>query len=296
MTVLSKGNLFQPELVTDLISKVTGRSSLAKMSAQTPIPFNGTEVMTFNMDSDIDIVAENAPKSHGGISVEPVKIVPIKVEYGARISDEFLYASEEAKVNIIKSFNDGFAKRLARGLDLMAMHGINPRSKTASDVIGTNHLTAKVTETVTFDDTKADENINSAIAMIQGADREFSGMILAPSMASALASLKNTAGESRFPELMWGGNPDSLKGIKSDVNTTVSMGNSLNMAFIGDFESRFKWGYSKQVPFEVIKYGDPDNTGKDLKGHNQVYFRAEAYLGWGILDAQSFARIVKTGA
>ncbi len=54
-------------------------------------------------------------------------------------------------------------------------------------------------------------------------------------------------------------------------------------------------GYAKEVPMEIIKYGDPDNTGRDLKGYNQVYIRCEAYIGWGIMDADSFARIVKVG-
>ena len=29
----------------------------------------------------------------------------------------------------------------------------------------------------------------------------------------------------------------------------------------------------------------------DLKGHNQVYLRGEAYIGWGILDRSAFAHI-----
>ena len=45
----------------------------------------------------------------------------------------------------------------------------------------------------------------------------------------------------------------------------------------------------------IIEYGDPDNSGKDLKGYNQVYLRSEIYLGWGILDADSFARVVVAG-
>lgn len=41
----------------------------------------------------------------------------------------------------------------------------------------------------------------------------------------------------------------------------------------------------------VIPYGDPDNTGSDLAGHNQVYLRAECYIGWAILDDGAFFRI-----
>ena len=60
------------------------------------------------------------------------RINPIKFEYGARVSDEFLYATEEEQIDILTAFNDGFAKKVARGFDLAAMHGINPRSGTAS--------------------------------------------------------------------------------------------------------------------------------------------------------------------
>ena len=89
-TELSKGTLFDATLVTDLITKVKGTSSLALLSNQTPIPFNGMKEFVFSMDSEIDVVAENGKKTHGGVTLEPVTIVPIKVEYGARISDEFM--------------------------------------------------------------------------------------------------------------------------------------------------------------------------------------------------------------
>ena len=36
-----------------------------------------------------------------------------------------------------------------------------------------------------------------------------------------------------------------------------------------------------------------DNSGKDLKGYNQVYIRAEVYIGWGILVPEYFARVVE---
>ena len=69
-----RGNLFDPVLVKDLISKVKGKSSLAKLSGQTPIPFNGLKEFIFSMDNEIDIVAENGKKTEGGLSIEPVKM------------------------------------------------------------------------------------------------------------------------------------------------------------------------------------------------------------------------------
>lgn len=290
-TELSKGTLFDPELVTDLINKVKGKSSLAKLGTQQPIPFNGMKEFTFTMDSEIDIVAENGKKSHGGVSLDPVTIVPIKFEYGARISDEFMYASEEAKVDILKAFNDGFAKKVAKGLDIAVFHGFNPRTGSASTVVGTNHFDSKVTQTVDYAAATIDDNIESAIALIEGSEGEVSGMALSPAARQALAKLKNSANERLYPELAWGGNPGTINGLTVDINKTVSNGN-VDEAIVGDFENMFKWGYAKEIPMEIIEYGDPDNSGKDLKGYNQVYIRAEVYLGWGILDPSSFARII----
>ncbi|CCY49921.1 MULTISPECIES: phage major capsid protein [Clostridia] len=289
-TELSRGTLFDPTLVTDLISKVKGKSSLAVLSQQTPIPFNGLKEFIFSMDSEIDVVAENGKKTHGGIKLEPLKIVPIKVEYGARVSDEFLYASEEEKINIMRAFNDGFAKKLAKGIDMMAFHGINPRTGEASTVIGDNHFDSKATQKVVFNKAQVEENIEAAIAQVQGADREVTGMVISTEVSSALASLK-VNGVRQYPELSFGANPGDLNGLKMDINKTIKSNLSNDVGIVGDFENMFKWGYSKQIPFEIIKYGDPDNSGKDLKGYNQVYLRAEAYVGWGIMDGESFARL-----
>lgn len=293
MAILSKGTLFDPTLVTDLVNKVNGKSSLAAMVGETPIPFNGQKEFIFTMDSEIDVVAENGAKSHGGISLTPRKIVPIKVEYGARVSDEFLYAADEEKINILKAFNDGFAKKVARGLDLMAMHGINPRTGTASAVIGTNHFDAAVTQTVEYVAASVDDNIESAIATVQGAGGNVTGLILSPTASSALAALRLN-GARVYPELSWGANPGTLNGVKVDINKTVSDADTIakDRAIVGDFENSFRWGYAKEVPMEVIEYGDPDNSGNDLKGFNQVYLRAELYLGWAVLEPTSFARIV----
>lgn len=287
---LSRGNLFDPELVTDLINKVKGKSSLAVLSQQTPIPFNGQKEFTFTMDSEIDVVAENGKKTHGGVSIEPLTIIPIKVEYGARVSDEFLLASDEEKISIIKSFNDGYAKKLAKGLDLMAMHGVNPRSGLASAVIGTNHFDNRVTQNVTFTSATPDDNIEAAVAMVQASGGVISGMAMSPTFSAALAVYK-VNNVKQFPELAWGANPGSINGLKNDINATVSAYNN-DHVILGDFADSFKWGYAKQIPLEIIKYGDPDNSGQDLKGYNQVYLRSETYLGWGIMDAESFA-IVK---
>lgn len=202
----TKGSLFDPTLVTDLMTKVRGKSSLAALCAQTPIPFNGLKEFVFSMDNDIDIVAEGGKKTEGGITLEPVSIVPIKFEYGARVSDEFLNATEEAQLDILTAFNDGFAKKVAKGIDLAAMHGINPRTKTASTVVGTNHFDSKVTQTVTYAEATPDENLEAAIAMVDGAEWNVNGLALSKTFGAAMAKVKAN-GIKQYPEFAFGASP-----------------------------------------------------------------------------------------
>ena len=286
----SKGTMFDPTLVKDLITKVKGKSALAALCGQTPIPFNGLKEMIFSMDNEIDIVAENGKKTEGGIAIAPVKIVPVKFEYGARISDEFMTATEEEQLDILTAFNDGFAKKVAKGLDLAAMHGINPRTGTASAVIGDNHFDAKVTQTVDYASATPDTNLEDAIAVVDGSEGDVTGLALSKTFGSAMAKVKAN-GIKQYPEFAFGASPATFNGIPTSVNKTVSSGTTKDHGIIGDFQGAVKWGYSKEIPMEIIQYGDPDNSGKDLKGYGQIYIRAEVYLGWGILVPEWFARI-----
>lgn len=295
--ILSKGALFPAQLTNEMFNLVSGKSSLAKLSQSHPIPFNGMTMFTFSMDKEVDVIAENGAKSNGGTTIAPVSIVPVKIEYGARVSDEFMYASEEAKIEMLKEFSAGFAAKTARGLDIMAFHGYNPRTKAASEVIGNNHFDSKVTQIATHpaSDPDADASIEDAIGLVQGAEYDVTGMVMSPAFRTILGKQKDQDGHKLFPELAWGSNPGTINGLPVDTNSTMAFGGSSDYAIVGNFRDCFRWGFAKEIPMKVIEYGNPDNDEEagDLQGHNQVYIRAEAYIGWGILVPEAFARIEK---
>lgn len=299
---LSKGSLFDPILIPDLINNIKGKSSLAALHAGEPVPFNGQKEFVFTMGSEANLVAENAAKAAGNVGLTPVIINPLKIEYGARVSDEFLFASEEAKLDILASFVDGFSKKAARALDIMAIHGMNPRTATVSGLIGTNYFdtgVAKVYEGATGYEVDANTLVESAVGIVGANDYDVTGIAMAPAFRTKLAQLTlGTNNEQpRFPELGWGRAPGAINGLPIDVNSTVAFGSSDDLGLLGDFQSAFKWGYAKEIPLKVIEYGCPDNdtTAGDLQGHNQVYIRCELYLGWGILDKNAFA-LIKSGS
>ena len=296
MAAIEMSTLFPKELVTEMFSKVKGHSSLAKMSPEAPIPFVGTDVFTFDFSSDISIVGESGAKPAGDAAVTAVQIKPIKVVYQARVTDEFMKASEEKRLNILTQFADGFAKRVGAGLDKMAIHGINPATgSAATGTIGDNYFDYKCASTaVTYNASTPDANLESAIAVLETNEYAPSGIIVAPIMRSALGSMTNSADGFKYPGFQFGGTAD-LGGVPVDSNITVgSASGSNDRALVGDFNA-FKWGFAENIPLEIIEYGNPDGGSYDLKQANQILLRSEAYIGWGILDANAFCLVCKDG-
>ena len=291
---MKTGTLFKPELVKELISKVQGKSVLAKLSAQTPIPFNGVEQFIFNLEGNAQIVGEGEQKQAGKAKITSKVIKPLKFVYQARITDEFKYASEEKQMNFLSAYMDGFAKKIAEAFDLAALHGLEPKTMTDASFRATNSFDGLITgNIVNYDEAHIDDNIDTAVQTIVAKGGEVTGIALSPTAGQNLAKIK-VNGVVQYPEFRFGQNPDSFYGMKSDINKnlTVTGGTAeTDHAIVGDFQNRFKWGYAENIPMEIIEYGDPDGAGRDLKAYNEICLRAEAFIGWGILDEDAFARV-----
>ena len=295
MATLKQGELFKPELVKQMFSKVQGRSTLAKLSNQTPIPFAGVEQFIFNLDGNAEIVGEGGLKSANGATITSKVIKPIKFVYQARITDEFKYASEEKQIEYIGLFADGFAKKIAEGFDIAAIHGLEPKSLTDASFRNINSFDGTVTANVVkYDATKPDDNIEQAVKQVVAKGGEVTGLALSTALGGDLGSMKDTNNNHIFPEFRFGQNPDSFFGMKSDINKTLTIAGGTaktDHAIVGDFQNKFKWGYAENIPLEIIEYGDPDGSGRDLKAYNEILLRSEAFIGWGILDEKAFARV-----
>lgn len=292
-TKTTSGTLFKPELVKEIFSKVKGHSALAKLSGSEPIPFSGVDTFVFSMDGEASIVGEGTNKPAGDASFTPVTIKPIKFVYQHRVTDEFIRMAEEKQLPYLQAFSDGFAKKIARALDIAAFHGVNPYDGNASTIVGSNCFDTKVTQTTEFHTLLPDDDIDIAVGLVKDKDGEVNGIAMSPAFGAALGTMKMADSHAAmYPEFRFGGNPEAFSGLPSDVNGTVSFGDSDDMAVVGDFANAFRWGYADDIPLEIIEFGDPDGQG-DLKRTNQIVLRSEAYIGWGILDAASFARIIK---
>lgn len=292
---LKRGTFFKPELVTDIMNKVQGRSTLAKLSNQQPIPFNGTEQFIFNLEGNAQIVGEGELKGAGKAVIATKVITPLKFVYQARITDEFMYASDEKKLDFLKHYADGFAKKIAEAFDIAAIHGLEPRGLTDASFKPTNSFDGLVTgNVVTYTAATIDDNIDTAVQAIVATDNEVTGIALSPVAGQAMSKVKDKFDNVKYPEFRFGQRPDNFFNMDLDMNKTLTVQGGTakkNHAIVGDFQNRFKWGYAANIPMEIIEYGDPDGTGRDLKAYNEILLRTEAYIGWGILDEKAFARV-----
>lgn len=293
-TATKKGTLFNPELVTEIMNKVQGRSTLAKLSNQQPIPFNGTEQFIFNLEGNAQIVGEGELKGAGKAVITSKVITPLKFVYQARITDEFMHASDEKKLNFLKHYADGFAKKIAEAFDIAAIHGLEPKGLTDASFKATNSFDGLVTgNVVTYNAATIDSNIDDAVQAIVTTDNEVTGIAMSPAAGQAMSKVK-VNNVVQFPEFRFGQRPDNFFGMELDINKTLTAQSGKgkkNHAIVGDFQNRFKWGYAENIPMEIIEYGDPDGAGRDLKAYNEILLRTEAYIGWGILDEKAFARV-----
>ena len=294
MTSQKAGTLFNPELVTEIMTKVQGYSVLAKLSSQSAIPFNGIEQFIFNLEGNAQIVGEGEQKKAGESKLTSKVIKPMKFIYQARITDEFKYASEEKKIKYLQAYADGFAKKIAVAFDIAAIHGLEPKSMTDASFRDTNSFDGDITDNVVvFNAGTIDENIDTAVQAIVAKGADVTGLALSPLAGQSLAKLK-VNGVVQYPEFRFGQNPNSFYGMESDIskNLVVTGGTAkADHVLVGDFRNMFKWGYAENIPMEIIEFGDPDGAGRDLKAYNEICLRSEAFIGWGILDEDAFARV-----
>lgn len=292
MATITAGAYFPAEVVSEMFDAVRGHSALAKLSGQKPMPFTGVTQFVFNAEGEAALVGEGTAKPAGNATATPKIIKPVKFVYQQRVSDEFVKSSDEVRLRYLEGFAEGFGRKIARSFDIAAMHGIEPATKAAASFKATNSFDGMVTNVETYAAATVDENIDDAIQSIT--DGNVSGIVLSPTAAAALSKIKAN-GVTQFPEFRFGQNPDAFYGMASDVNSTLEVQGTgvteKDHVLVGDFESAFRWGYADNIGLEVIEYGDPDGAGHDLKQYNEVLLRTEAYIGWGILDANAFALV-----
>lgn len=292
----SDAKVLLPRTIADgMVKETQTTSTVAKLSGQTPQRFGETDIIVFNEFPKAEFVAEGAEKSPSTGGFSSVTATPKKAQVTLRFNEEVQWADEDHQLGILSELANAGQVALSRALDLGLYHRINPLSGTV--ISGwSNYLTAttNVVETGSGD---ADAQLRAAVGLLLQQDHSWgvNGLALDPKFSWQLAELTTTDGTPRYPAIGFGTDITNFMGISAAQGNTVSGTPEATdtgvRAIVGDFQSGIRWGVQRELPIELIRYGDPDGQG-DLARQNQIALRLEIVFGWHVF-ADRFA-VVKT--
>ncbi|MET0887902.1 MAG: phage major capsid protein [Mycetocola sp.] len=295
MATLVSGDLHFPTDVADgIVEKAKTGSTIAALSGQEPMRFGNVDIITFDDDLTAEFVEQSGAKGSDDAKPAFVTAIPHKAVVQMRTSNEFLWADEDYKLGILDRFADKYALALARALDLGLFYRINPR--TGTEITSWTNYLNSTTKRVEAG-ANSDIDFETAAGLVIGAGYGVNGVAFDPQYAWTLSTARFADGRKKFPELGLGSGISNFEGINAAVSTTVSgkptdgsTSDNDVRAIVGNFQSGIRWGVQRSFPFRVLEYGDPDNTGRDLAGHNEVLLRGEVVYGWHVF-ADQFAVI-----
>lgn len=301
-TLATSGLALPKHLASGVWQKVQTGSAIAALSGQTPMLFGETQYMTLTAAPKGEVVAEGANKAQSQPTYSSVTVVPRKVQVTTRVNEEVQWADEDYQLGVLSGVADLAATALSRALDLIAIHGINPLTGVA--LSGSPAKLMDTSNSVEIGaSSKATDDLEAAVGLVLSDGFTPSGVALDPSFAFSLATTKDADGRRLYPELGLGIGLSSVFGLPAAVSTTVSApeatvvggayasANPNVKAITGDFQNAIRWGVQRDIPIEVIRFGDPDGDG-DLKRKNQIALRAEVVYGIAIFSTDAFAKVI----
>jgi hypothetical protein len=266
---------------------------LAKLTPGDPeLKVGSTDHFTFTGTPTAELVGESGNKSSADGTPGKKTVKTYKVQITYRFSNEVQWEDEDYQTELIDNLVANAATAISRALDLLAIHGVNPATGDTGAV--TDYLT-KPANGVSIVTRTADANadVEALAAALQAEGYVATGIGFDPVYAGALARVETSQGVKRYPELGLGFGFDNFQGLNAAASDTVSGRKELDAedatlnAIMADFDA-FKWGVARDMPLELIEYGNPDGEG-DLKRTNEVAIRAESVIGFGFMDYKAFA-------
>lgn len=293
MAALITPDFTLPTNVADgIFKKAQAESTIAKLSGAEPQKFGNVHVMTLTSAPKAELVGESVEKSPTPTTYASKLVTPRKLQVTVRTSNEVKWADEDYQMGIFNDIIENAGTALARGLDLVGYHKLNPLAGTVvADIEGV----ADTTNSATLANGKYDEAVEAAAGLVIADGYTPTGIAMDPTFSYGLGTQRDGDLRRLYPEIGFGTNVESFLGLNAAVSDTVSAKQEAQtatniLAFVGQFDA-FRWGVQREVKAKLIEFGDPDGLG-DLQRKNEVAIRAEIVYGMGIMDLNAFAKVV----
>lgn len=278
--------------IATIDEKIKAKSVIAALKQGQPRMFANANYMVFTGKPHGEFVGEGEAKSSSKVAFTPIVAKPHKFQTTIRMTEEVVWADEDARMRLLDEIIEALSDSIAEGLDYGLIHGWNPRSESAISAMKAESLAEVANQVTATGNPQAD--LDSLPDAVIENGYMVDGIALDVMYANELRKLRVEAtGAKMYPEVTLSLDPANLEGLRAATSNTVS-GENLSVvggpkAIVGDWDM-LDWGFVREFNVEKIAYGDPDGDG-DLKRYNQVAYRVEAVFSWAILDPKAFAAL-----
>lgn len=296
VTALDTSAIILPqEVAAGIFKKAESGSVLAKLAPQGPqMKYGNSKVMTLTGRPRAELVGEGDSKSPTGVEFGDKTVTPRKLQVTVRVTNEVEWADADYKLGVWNEIEEAGGIALARALDLIGIHKINPLTGAVAASVSEGIADTSNIVTLPASNPKYDEAVEAAVGAIIAQGFVPSGVAFDNTFAFSLSQMRDNDNRKLYPELGFGQSISNFEGLPAAVGTTVSGAPEIAtaskiVAIVGQMDA-FRWGVQRNIGAEVIRYGDPDGLG-DLKRKNQVAVRLEIVYGVGIMDLAAFALV-----
>lgn len=280
--------LMPRNIANGMITQARTTSVVAKLSGREPQRFGEVDYIIFNDFPKAEFVEEGAQKSSTTGGFTSVTGKPHKAQVTMRFNEEVQWADEDYQLGVLQTLGNSGSVALSRALDLGLIHRINPLTGTV--ITGWDNYVTATTKSVEIATADRDADFKAAVGLLVNSTPTVAvnGAAFDPRFSWDLANLmaRDGSGETsqqRYPQLGFGTDITSFMGVPVAQGDTVSgtpeAADTKVRAILGDFRNGIRWGVQRELPIELIRYGDPDGQG-DLKRQNQIALRLEIVYGW----------------
>lgn len=287
----TEGIVLPKEISGEIFTKAAEGSVISRLAKSQPQKFGTSDVMVFTEKPRAELVGEGAAKSPSTAGFTPKAVTPRKLQTTIRVNEEVLWADEDHQLGVIKAISEAIGESLARALDLVGIHGINPLTGEASASI-TDAL-VKSTNVVTAG-ADAEIDVETAAGLVIADHYSPDGVAFDTDFAWQLATTRYEDGRKKFPEIGLSNDMYFFSGLTAGTSSAVSGAPEIAIdsklkAIVGQWDA-LKWGVQRDIKLRALTSGDPDGQG-DLARNNQIALRAEIVYGIGVLDHNAFALV-----
>ena len=239
------------------------------------------------------LVHEGGKKKDTSRPIQARPFTTVKLVYSQRVTDEFLRWDAARQGDFVSRLvNDWVMKSMPRDIDTVVLHGVDPSTGTVdtqlTDYVRKTGSSILVPSTGTTAD-KIDADFATAVTELEG--QNITGIAISGKAAMALSTVMQGSAK-KYPELgVLGLTGNVLAGRQAASTPEVGQYGETKLV-MGDW-SQLLLGFAGMAEWKTIEYGDPDNSGTDLQGSNQVCIRLETFFGHRVLDPKALAVVCK---